>query len=234
MSRLRVDAITIFPEYFAPLSLSLMGKAQSTGIIDIGIHDLRDFTDDAHRTVDDTPYGGGAGMVMMPEPWGRAIDDVATLTNAHHHLVVLTPAGRRFTQDLAYQLSEYEHLIFACGRYEGIDQRVADFYAEASNFTVHEISIGDYVLAGGESASLVIIESVVRLLPGVLGNPDSLKEESHSLKAGDELIVEYPNYTKPLEWRGLAIPEILTSGNHGEIDKWRHSQARERTRRLQQ
>jgi tRNA (guanine37-N1)-methyltransferase len=234
MSMLRCDAITIFPDYFAPLSLSLMGKAQSSGIVDIGVHDLRAFTDDAHRTVDDSPYGGGAGMVMKPEPWGKAIDQVATLRNAHHHLIVLTPAGRRFTQDIAYQFAGYEHLIFACGRYEGIDQRVSEYYSHTPHFTVHEISIGDYVLAGGESASLVMIEAIVRLLPGVLGNPESLKEESHSLTAGDEPIVEYPTYTKPPEWRGLSVPEILTSGNHGEIEKWRHSQARERTRRLQQ
>jgi tRNA (guanine37-N1)-methyltransferase len=226
----RFDVITIFPEYLAPLKLSLIGKAEGAGIIEIGIHDLRAQTSDVHGSVDDTPYGGGAGMVMSPEPWGKAIDEVAELEpNEIHELIVLTPAGEKLTQALAQELTQSKHLIFACGRYEGIDVRVSDYYATVKNFKVREVSIGDYVLGGGEVATLVIMEAIIRLLPGVIGNPASLDEESHTLISNEDTLVEYPNYTKPKEWRGLQVPEILLSGNHGEIAKWRLEQALIRT-----
>ncbi len=226
----RFDVITIFPEYLAPLKLSLIGKAESAGIIEIEIHDLRAQTSDVHGSVDDTPYGGGAGMVMSPEPWGKAIDEVAALvTDEIHELIVLTPAGEKLTQALAQELMQSKHLIFACGRYEGIDVRVSDYYSTVKNFKVREVSIGDYVLGGGEVATLVIMEAIIRLLPGVIGNPASLDEESHTLISDQESLVEYPNYTKPKEWRGLQVPEILLSGNHGEIAKWRLEQALIRT-----
>ncbi len=227
----RFDVITIFPDYLAPLGLSLIGKAQASGLISIGIHDLRDQTTDIHGSVDDTPYGGGAGMVMSPEPWGKAIDQVAELAPGEiHELIVLTPAGEKFTQELAQELTNAKHLIFACGRYEGIDVRVSDFYSKAKNFKVREVSIGDYVLGGGEVATLVIMEAIIRLIPGVIGNPASLDEESHTLTSESGILVEYPNYTKPKEWRGLNVPDILLSGNHGEIAKWRLEQARIRTK----
>lgn len=226
----RFDVITIFPDYLAPLNLSLIGKAKEAGLIEIGIHDLRDQTSDVHGSVDDTPYGGGAGMVMSPEPWGKAIDAVAELApGVEHELIVLTPAGEKLTQDLAIELAASKHLIFACGRYEGIDVRVSDYYANVSGFKVREVSIGDYVLGGGEVATLVIMEAIIRLLPGVIGNPSSLDEESHTLRDGDNSLVEYPNYTKPKEWRGLSVPDVLLSGNHGEIAKWRLDQAKSRT-----
>ena len=229
----RFDVITIFPEYFAPLELSLIGKAKKAGLIEVGIHDLRAQTSDIHGSVDDTPYGGGAGMVMSPEPWGKAIDEVALQNpNLTHELIVLTPAGEKLTQALAQELVESEHLIFACGRYEGIDTRVTDFYQSAPNFKVREISIGDYVLGGGEVATLVIMEAIIRLIPGVIGNPESLTEESHTLTNSDGTLVEYPNYTKPQEWRGLKVPEVLLSGNHAEIAKWRRTQALLRTQNL--
>ncbi|CAN2241004.1 MAG: tRNA (guanosine(37)-N1)-methyltransferase TrmD [Candidatus Nanopelagicaceae bacterium] len=226
----RFDVISIFPEYLSPLNLSLIGKAHAAGLIEIGVHDLRAQTTDVHGSVDDTPYGGGAGMVMSPEPWGKAIDAVAELaTGVEHELIVLTPAGQKLTQELAIELTNSKHLIFACGRYEGIDVRVSDYYAKADGFKVREISIGDYVLGGGEVATLVIMEAIIRLLPGVIGNPSSLDEESHTLLDGDSALVEYPNYTKPKEWRGLGVPEVLLSGNHGEIAKWRLEQAKIRT-----
>ena len=229
----RFDVITIFPEYFAPLELSLIGKAKKAGLIEVGIHDLRAQTSDIHGSVDDTPYGGGAGMVMSPEPWGKAIDEVALQNpNLTHELIVLTPAGEKLTQALAQELVESEHLIFACGRYEGIDIRVTDFYQSAPNFKVREISIGDYVLGGGDVATLVIMEAIIRLIPGVIGNPESLTEESHTLTNSDGTLVEYPNYTKPQEWRGLKVPEVLLSGNHAEIAKWRRTQALLRTQNL--
>lgn len=227
----RFDVITIFPDYLAPLNLSLIGKAQAAGLISVGIHDLRDQTSDVHGSVDDTPYGGGAGMVMSPEPWGSAIDSVAELVpNEVHELIVLTPAGQKLTQELAIELTKSKHLIFACGRYEGIDVRVSDFYSTQKNFKVREVSIGDYVLGGGEVATLVIMEAIIRLLPGVIGNPASLDEESHTLTSDGGALVEYPNYTKPKEWRGLSVPDVLLSGNHSEIAKWRLEQALIRTK----
>ena len=229
---LQIDLISIFPDYLTPLKLSLLGKAQDKGIVSINIHDLREQTNDVHHSVDDTPYGGGAGMVMSAEPWGNAIDAITNETDMVD-LIILTPAGKKFDQQMAAEFSKKSHLVFACGRYEGIDARVGEFYAAKSNFKVHEVSIGDYVLGGGEVAAMVIIEATTRLIPGVLGNPDSLKEESHSIAGNDDLLlVEYPNYTKPSNWRGLDVPEVLLSGNHGEIAKWRKAQAERRTQQL--
>ena len=222
---MRIDAITIFPDYFAPLQLSLLGKAQDGGLLSVNVHDLRSQTSDTHHTVDDTPYGGGAGMVMLADVWGKAIDSVIADDAI---LIVLTPAGRRFNQEMAEELSHAQHLIFACGRYEGIDDRVRIHYSQPEyqqrNIQVREVSIGDYVLGGGEVASMVMIEAITRLIPGVLGNPLSLAEESHN----EEGYLEYPNFTRPQEWRGLEVPPILLSGNHGAIAAWRASQAQER------
>lgn len=223
---MRLDVVTIFPDYFAPLSLSLVGKAIASGIVELDVHDLRTWTHDRHHTTDDTPYGGGAGMVMKPEPWGDALDSLEHLSPAPMTVIVPTPAGRPFTQELAYELATRERLVFACGRYEGIDQRVIDFCAD--RYELVEVSLGDYVLNGGEVAVLAITEAVVRLLPGVIGNPESLVEESHS--AGNEQLLEYPNYTKPPVWRGRTVPEVLLSGNHARIAQWRHERALDRTR----
>jgi tRNA (guanine37-N1)-methyltransferase len=214
---MRVDVITIFPDYFSPLELSLIGKARTTGVLDLAVHDLRTWTSDVHRTVDDTPYGGGPGMVMRPEPWSQALDAVGPGT-----LIVPSPVGRPFTQADAHELAALDHLIFACGRYEGIDQRVIDDAAD--RMPVREVSLGDYVLFGGEVAVIVIMEAVTRLLPGVLGNADSLTEESHA--AG---LLEAPVYTKPATWRGRDVPEILRSGDHGRIARWRRDQSLLRT-----
>jgi len=215
----RLDYLTIFPDYLAPLQLSLPGKAVSSGLIEVHVHDLRTWTHDRHRAVDDTPYGGGAGMVLKPEPWGEAFDelDVDGAT-----LVVLTPSGEPFTQALARELATRERLVFACGRYEGIDQRVLDH--AATRCEVREVSIGDYVLNGGEVAALAITEAVVRLLPGFMGNAASLVEESH-----EDGLLEYPVYTKPATWRGHEVPEVLLGGNHGAIAAWRHEQQLART-----
>ncbi|NBO51636.1 MAG: tRNA (guanosine(37)-N1)-methyltransferase TrmD [Actinobacteria bacterium] len=230
---MRFDLISIFPEYLAPLKLSLLGKAQEKGVISINVHDLRDQTTDAHHSVDDTPYGGGAGMVMSAVVWGDAIDQVSK-NSSNVDLVILTPAGKKFDQRMAEQFSKSQQIIFACGRYEGIDARVGKYYRQQKNFRVHEVSIGDYVLGGGEVAAMVIIEATARLIPGVLGNPESLKEESHSLATdSSESLVEYPNYTKPASWRGLDVPEILLSGNHGEIAKWRRAESERRTQELE-
>ena len=222
---MRIDVVTIFPDYLAPLSLSLMGTAVDAGIVALAVHDLRWWTHDRHHTADDTPYGGGAGMVMKPEPWGEALDAMEHLNPASMTVVVPTPAGRVLDQDLAYELSTRERLVFACGRYEGIDQRVLDHCSES--YELIEVSLGDYVLNGGEAAVLVITEAVVRLIPGVLGNPDSLVEESH---APGHRLLEYPNYTKPPVWRGRQVPPILLSGNHAAIATWRREKALERTR----
>lgn len=229
---LQIDLISIFPEYLSPLNLSLLGKAQDKGLLSINIHNLRDQTNDLHHSVDDTPYGGGAGMVMSPVAWGEAIDQI-TNENEQVDLIILTPAGKKFDQKMATKFAQAKHIVFACGRYEGIDARVGEYYASKANFKVHEVSIGDYVLGGGEVAAMVIIEATARLIPGVIGNPDSLKEESHSISGNnDDLLVEYPNYTKPANWRGLEVPPILLSGNHGEIAKWRKEQAERRTHQL--
>jgi tRNA (guanine37-N1)-methyltransferase len=218
---MRVDIVTIFPDYFSPLDLSLIGKARGSGLLDLAVHDLRTWTSDVHRTVDDTPYGGGPGMVMRPEPWAAALDAVAP-PGSGALLVVPTPTGAPFTQATAHELAAAEHLVFACGRYEGIDQRVLD--DAATRMRVIEVSLGDYVLFGGEVAVIVVMEAVTRLLPGVLGNADSLTEESHA--AG---LLEAPVYTKPGEWNGLEVPAVLRSGDHGRIARWRREQSLLRT-----
>jgi len=218
----RLDVVTIFPEYLAPLRLSLPGKAQDAGLLDVHIHDLRTWTHDRHRTVDDTPYGGGAGMGMKPEPWGEALDALVP-EGEGTVLVVPTPSGEPFTQRLAAELSGADRLVIACGRYEGIDQRVLDH--ARGRMQVREISIGDYVLNGGEVAALVLTEAVVRLLPGFMGNPESLLEESH----GESRLLEYPIYTKPATWRGHDVPPVLLSGDHARVAAWRHDQAVRRT-----
>ncbi|MDH6237502.1 tRNA (guanosine(37)-N1)-methyltransferase TrmD [Cryobacterium sp. CG_9.6] len=236
---MRIDIVTIFPEFFDVLDLSLLGKARQSGLIELGVHNLRDHTHDRHRTVDDTPYGGGAGMVMKPEPWGDALDAILgdevgdavgeavgdDLGDAGSGPTIIfpSPAGEQFTQATARELAEESHLIFGCGRYEGIDQRVVDHYATRGR--VRLISLGDYVLNGGEVAVMAMIEAVGRLIPGVVGNPQSLVEESH-----EDGLLEYPSYTKPAEWRGLAVPPVLLSGNHGAIATWRREQQLERTR----
>jgi tRNA (guanine37-N1)-methyltransferase len=250
---MRIDVVTVFPEYLAPLDLSLIGKARASGLLDVGVHDLRAWTHDVHRTVDDSPYGGGPGMVMRPEPWGEALDalvpglasadprsgatsaeragdrgqsersePVGRAPDGAARLVVPTPAGEVFTQAMAHELAAEPRLIFACGRYEGIDQRVLDH--AAARMPVTEVSLGDYVLFGGEVAVLVMCEAIVRLLPGVLGNADSLAEESHA-----HGVLEAPVYTKPPQWRGHPVPEILRSGDHGRIARWRRDQALLRT-----
>jgi tRNA (guanine37-N1)-methyltransferase len=219
---MRIDVISIFPDYFSPLGLSLVGRAHQSGLLDVRVHDLRDWTHDRHRTVDDTPYGGGAGMVMRPEPWGEAIDALLATDADPPVLVVPTPSGLPFSHACAERLAAEPWLVFACGRYEGIDQRVID--DASTRMTVREISIGDFVLNGGEVASLAIIEAVVRLLPGFVGNPESLLEESHT--SG---LLEYPVYTKPPHWRGLDVPEVLLSGDHGKVARWRREQSLRRT-----
>ncbi|MGO4803884.1 tRNA (guanosine(37)-N1)-methyltransferase TrmD [Arthrobacter sp. 2MCAF15] len=241
---MRIDVVSIFPEYLAPLELSLIGKARQDGLLDLRVHDLREFTTDRHRTVDDTPYGGGAGMVMKPEPWAQALTAVAagrtegTEAAGEHAneaneagdsgspgkpvLIVPSPAGERFTQATAHELAEEDQLVFACGRYEGIDERVLEWAAD--HFTVRPMSLGDYVLNGGEVAVLAMVEAIGRLLPGVVGNPESLVEESHS-----DGLLEYPVYTKPSSWRDRDVPAVLLSGNHGKIAQWRRHEQYRRT-----
>lgn len=224
---MRIDIVTIFPEFFSVLDVSLLGKARQTGLIELGVHDLRDFTVDRHRTVDDTPYGGGAGMVMKPEPWGEALDGILHGGEAQGTeppvVIFPSPAGELFTQKLAHELALEPRLVFGCGRYEGIDQRVVDYASTRAR--VRLVSLGDYVLNGGEVATMAMIEAIGRLIPGVVGNPESLVEESHA-----DGLLEYPSYTKPAEWRGLPVPPVLLSGNHGAIATWRHEQQLERTR----
>ncbi|HEX7804846.1 MAG TPA: tRNA (guanosine(37)-N1)-methyltransferase TrmD [Cellulomonas sp.] len=219
---MRIDVVSIFPDYLSPLELSLVGKARASGLVDVRVHDLRDWATDRHRTVDDTPFGGGAGMVMRPDVWGSALDDVLA---GGGHLLVPTPSGTPLTQRTAEALALEPHLVIACGRYEGIDARVAAHYSARPDVTVSEYSIGDYVLNGGEVAALVLVEAVVRLLPGFVGNPESLVEESH----GAAGLLEYPVYTKPPVWAELEVPEVLLSGHHGRIARWRRDQALVRT-----
>ncbi|AJM77558.1 tRNA (guanosine(37)-N1)-methyltransferase TrmD [Rathayibacter toxicus] len=221
---MRIDIVTIFPEFFRVLDISLLGRARQSGLIELTVHDLRSFTHDRHRTVDDTPYGGGAGMVMRAEPWGEALDTILPL--AEDPLVIFpSPAGEVFTQVTARELADETSLVFCCGRYEGIDQRVFDHTAQRTSARM--ISLGDYVLNGGEVAAMAMIESIGRLLPGVVGNPQSLVEESHA-----DGLLESPSYTKPSSWRGLDVPPVLLSGNHAAIAAWRHEQSLERTRRV--
>jgi len=217
---MKIDVVTIFPEFFAgPLEASLLGKARSRGLIDVLLHDLRDQTMDPHRTVDDEPYGGGVGMVMKPEPWFAAVEALAGWEKARR--ILLSPAGKRLDQELVRELSEERHLILMCGRYEGVDERVAEGLA------TDEVSIGDYVIAGGEAAALVLIDAVARLIPGVVKEPASVEEESF----GPTGLLDHPHYTRPPEFRGMRVPDVLLSGNHAEIEAWRHKQALERTKR---
>ena len=216
---MKIDAISIFPDFFSVLDISLLGKARESGLIEFKAHDLRTYTHDRHKTVDDTPYGGGAGMVMKPEPWGEAFDELLV---GRPTVIFTTPAGKSFSQEVAQELSTKSQLIFACGRYEGIDQRVVE-YAKA-HAEVMELSIGDYVLNGGEVAAVAMIEAICRLIPGVIGNTQSLADESHA-----DGLLEYPSYTKPQSWRGLEVPEVLLSGHHAEIEAWRREQSLKRT-----
>jgi tRNA (guanine37-N1)-methyltransferase len=222
----RVDVLTIFPDYLAPLRLSLIGRAVEDGLIDLHVHDLRDWTADKHRTVDDSPYGGGAGMLMRPEPWGAALDallgDPGGGADRDVRVVIPTPSGERFTQRLAQELSRVPRLVFACGRYEGIDQRVLDDLGTRAPVT--EVSLGDFVVNGGEVAVLAVVEAVARLLPGVIGNAESLVHESHA-----DGLLEGPGYTKPPEWRGRRVPDVLLSGNHAQIERWRRDESLRRT-----
>jgi len=223
---MRIDVVTIFPDYLAPLGVSLLGKARERGLLDVHVHDLRAWTDDVHRTVDDAPYGGGPGMVMKPEPWGQALDHLVSLGNPPPRLIVPTPSGRPFTQALAAELAQEPWLAFACGRYEGIDARVLEHAAD--RMAVDEVSLGDYVLAGGEVAVLVVVEAVARLLPGVLGNAESFRDDSFA--AGDmELLLEGPVYTRPPVWDGREVPDVLQSGDHARIARWRRDEALRRT-----
>jgi tRNA (guanine37-N1)-methyltransferase len=217
---MRIDVVTIFPDYLEPLRQSLPGRAIDAGIVELGVHDLRRWTRDVHRSVDDSPYGGGPGMVMTAPVWGEALDEICSDDTL---LVVPTPAGRLFTQVDAQRWTSESHLVVACGRYEGIDQRVAD--DAARRIRVEEVSIGDYVLPGGESAALVMIEAVVRLLPDVLGNPVSHQDDSHS-----DGLLEGPSYTRPASWRGLDVPAVLLSGDHAKQVAWRREQSMARTR----
>ena len=221
---MRLDVVTIFPDYLSPLDISLIGKARQEGLIDLSVHDLRDFTHDRHRTVDDTPYGGGAGMVMRPEPWGEAFAHLlgSDATGEVPHLLVPGPGGVRFTQQMAHDLAAEPWLAFACGRYEGIDERVIEYAGTLMPVTV--VSVGDYVLGGGEPAVLVMVEAIARLLPGVVGNAASLVEESH-----EDGLLEYPVFTKPPQWQGRGIPEVLLSGHHGQIARWRRDERLRRT-----
>ena len=229
MAHLRLDVVSIFPEYLAPLDLSLLGKARRDGLLDLHVHDLRDFAHDRHRTVDDSPYGGGAGMVMKPGPWAEALAHVVAegasapgAAGTVPTLIVPGPGGEPFTQQVARELAEEPWLAFACGRYEGIDERVYEWAGE--RMPVRVLSLGDYVLNGGEVAVLAIVEAVARLLPGVIGNAESLVEESH-----EDGLLEYPVYTKPAEWDGRPVPEVLLGGNHRAIATWRHEQRVQRT-----
>ena len=225
---MRIDIVSIFPDYLTPLELSLVGKARETGLLDVRVHDLREYASDKHRSVDDTPYGGGPGMVMMPEPWGAVLDDIRASTTTSPHLIIPTPSGYRFDQSMAGEFSASEHLVIACGRYEGIDARIAEYYSSRQDWAgVREVSIGDYVLAGGEAAALVMVEAVARLIPGVLGNAESAADDSFSKAEGPAL--EGPVFTKPASWRDLEVPDVLLSGDHGRITAWREEQAQQRT-----
>ena len=216
----RIDVLTIFPGYLDPLREALPGKAIQSGLVELGVHDLRNWTHDVHRSVDDSPYGGGPGMVMRAPVWGAALDEICSERSL---LVIPTPAGRLFDQATAARWSGAEHLVFACGRYEGIDQRVA--VDAARRMAVEEVSIGDYVLNGGEAATLVMIEAVLRLMPSVLGNPASHQQDSHS-----DGLLEGPSYTRPPSWRDLDVPDVLLSGDHARVAAWRHEQSLQRTR----
>jgi tRNA (guanine37-N1)-methyltransferase len=222
MGPMRVDVLSIFPEYFTgPFDTSLLGKARAAGILALAVHDLRRWATDRHRTVDDLPYGGGAGMVMKPEPFLRAVEELYGDVEARPRTVLLTPRGRPLTQPLVRELAREPALLLLCGRYEGIDERVHEVLA------TDEVSIGDYVLAGGEAAACVLVEAVMRLLPGALGNSSSAEDESFT-----EGLLEYPQYTRPAVFADREVPAILRSGDHGRVAQWRHEQALELTRRV--
>ena len=230
MRSMQIDLISIFPDYFKSLNLSLLGKAQESGILKINIHDLRDFTTDKHKTVDDAPYGGGPGMVMKADVWGLAIDSVLEKMKTSAVLIVPTPSGKVFNQQISQELSNEDHLIFINGRYEGIDSRVVDYYKTDKRIKeVREISIGDYVLAGGEVASIVMLEAISRLIPGVLGNEDSVRDDSFA-QGSMEKLIEGPVFTRPENWRGMEVPQVLLSGDHEKIAQYRLEEARKRTR----
>jgi tRNA (guanine37-N1)-methyltransferase len=227
---MQIDLISIFPDYFKSLNLSLLGKAQESGILKINVHDLRDFTTDKHKTVDDAPYGGGPGMVMKADVWGLAIDSILEKMKTSAVLIVPTPSGKVFNQKIAQELSGEDHLIFINGRYEGIDSRVVDYYKTDKRIKdVREISIGDYVLAGGEVASIVMLEAISRLIPGVLGNEDSVKDDSFA-QGSMEKLIEGPVFTRPENWRDIEVPQVLLSGDHEKIAQYRLEEARKRTR----
>ncbi len=224
---MRIDIVSIFPEYLSPLRLSLVGRAIENSTIDLHVHDLRDHTHDRHHTVDDSPYGGGPGMVMKPEPWGEQLDALLAAHDLSPRLIIPTPSGQRFTQTLAHEYANQPWLIFACARYEGIDQRVMDHYA--AHCQVDEVSVGDYVLAGGEAAVLVMVEATARLLPGVLGNAQSAPDDSFAPDRPMGAELEGPVYTKPAMWRELEVPEVLRSGDHEAVARWRREQSELRT-----
>jgi len=216
---MRIDVFTIFPEMFAsPLRESLVGKAIAAGVLEVHVHDLRDYSSDPHRKVDDEPFGGGPGMVIMAEP---VFEAVASLDPDRGRVLLLSPAGRRLDQALVRELAKERHLTILCGRYEGVDERVVE------GLPAEEVSIGDYVLSGGEVPALVVIEAVARLVPGVIGNEESHERDSF----GDPSMLDHPHYTRPREFRGMSVPEVLLSGNHSAIDRWREEAAREKTRR---
>jgi len=230
MPSMQIDLISIFPEYFKSLNLSLLGKAQDSKLLKINVHDLRDFTQDKHKTVDDAPYGGGPGMVMKADVWGLAIDSILEKAQSKVVLIMPTPSGKVFNQQMAQDLSSDDHLIFINGRYEGIDSRVVEYYKTDERIKeVKEISIGDYVLAGGEVASIVMLEAIARLIPGVLGNEDSIKDDSFA-QGSMEKLIEGPVFTRPENWRGLEVPSVLLSGDHEKIAQFRLEEALKRTR----
>ncbi|MFA4842354.1 MAG: tRNA (guanosine(37)-N1)-methyltransferase TrmD [Candidatus Omnitrophota bacterium] len=217
---MRIDIITIFPKMLAPvLNESIIKRAQAKGRVKISVHDLRDYTLDKHRKVDDRTFGGGSGMVMSPEPIFRAVESIIKIKDAKTKIILLTPQGKTLTQELAKRLSGYKHLILICGHYEGIDERVRQYLAD------EEISIGDYVLTGGEIPAMVLVDAVVRLLPGVLGDKNSLNFESF-----EGNLLEYPQYTRPANYKGRQVPAILLSGNHKGIEGWRKKEAVKRTK----
>ena len=217
---MRIDVFSIFPDYFeGPLRASLLGRARDLGLLDVRVHDLRDWATDRHRSVDDTPFGGGAGMVLTPEPLFHAVEDVDPV----RPLYLLTPGGERFDQSRARGLAGSAGFSLLCGRYEGVDQRVADHLCDG------ELSAGDYVLAGGEAAALVVVEAVTRLVPGVMGNEESGGDESFGPGRDGGNLLEYPQYTRPAEFRGWPVPEALRSGDHGRVARWRRAQALRRT-----
>ncbi len=240
---MNIDIVSVFPEYFQMLDLSLLGKAQNNGLLEIRAHNLRKWTHDVHQSVDDTPVGGGAGMVMKPEVWGECLDELLNLQNTQGEqtqdtqtqdtqdtqdtpiLIFPNPSAPLFTQKDATELSQANHLIFGCGRYEGYDARIPEYY-RAQGIEVREYSIGDYVLNGGEVAVSVMLEAITRLIPGFMGNPESIVEESYT---GADALLEHHQYTRPTTWRGISVPEVLTSGNHAKVDRFRRDEAISRT-----